>query len=472
MSTFELLEKYVKSKTSNLGYFPEVVQKGINTINGEIPFKLKLSITLSELITFSSHLRKSISLFDGTLVPTNAIVFALSASGTSKDKSLNAIRKSLHTAYYKLEEKRKDYAKDKARKMAVGQGDTREDWQKYYLPPKPLQAGLGTVEGLLHHFSDIASNPLGAGSILSTEIGSDLQTNGAMTDIIKTIAVAYDLGNVPPKIVKSVENQTSSIKGLPINALLFGSQEALLYNNDIKSRFKLIFNTQLARRSIFSFTPEVPVKPPIKSIDELYALKEKERAQVLLAQKELDEFTSDLVELTNQEPLSVTPDANKLFDVYMEYNSIMADNLSNKYPISKLSRRHKQWLALKLSGTYAILQNEEHVTELTYAYAIKTIEFLAEDLQKFEVELVKEPYEQLADLCYSKAEEGKFTMSLHDLRKMGYIAGTGSPKNKILDLATLVNSYDQNATYTGNPDSISYQQRLKTDIIGVSYIIF
>lgn len=472
MSTFKLLEDYVKSRTYKVGNYPEIVQKGVNTIAGNIPFKLKLAITLSELITFSSHLRKHISLFDDTLVPTNAIVFALSASGTSKDKSLNAIRKSLSVAYSKLEEERKEYAKKKATNIARLKGDSPENWQNYYVAPKPLQAGLGTVEGLLHHFSDIASNDLGAGSILSTEIGSDIQTNGAILDIIKTISVAYDLGNIPAKIIKSAENQTNSISSLPISALLFGSQEGILYNNEIKSKFKLMFNTQLARRSLFSFTPEVLVKPQISSIDELYELKEKERKQVLESQNELNEYTANLVELTTQEPLTIEPEANKLFDVYLEYNALLSDKISNKYPIAKLSRAHKQWLALKLAGNYAILQNETSITEETYCYAINTVEFLAEDLQKFEEELVKEPYEQLADFCRSKEEDGKFEMSLHDLRKMGYITGSGSSKNKILDLVTLLNSYDQDANYTANPDSISYQQNIKTDIVGVSYIIF
>jgi hypothetical protein len=472
MSTFDMLEKYVNDKCKPFSDFPPVVQKGINTIAGEIPFKLKLAITLSELITFSSHLRKSIKLFDNTLVPTNAIVFALSGSGTSKDKSLNAIRKSMHTAYTKLEAKRKEYAIEKAKVTSVVQGFTREDWQKYYIAPKPLQAGLGTVEGLHHHFADIVTNPLGAGSILSTEIGSDLQNNGAMADVIKNIAMGYDLGNLDAKIVKAAENQSGTIRGLPINALLFGSQSALLFDNVIKAKFKLIFNTQLARRSIFTFTPETPPKPVYKTIDDLYAIKEKERAVVLLAQQSLDDFTSDLVDVTTQEPLVITDDANKLFDVYLEYNSLKADMISSKYPISKLSRRHKQWLALKLAGSYAILDHQEAITQSTYAYAINTVEFLSEDLQKFEVELIKEPYEQLADVCLDGAEDGKFTMSLHDLRKMGYINGAGPSKGKIDELAKLVNSYDQEARYTANPDSISYQQTLKTDIIGFSCIIF
>ena len=210
MSTFDLLDSYIKKHTSQLGPFPDIVQKGINTIAGEIPFKLKLVVTLSELITFSSHLRKPIQLYDGTLVPTNAIVFALSASGTSKDKSLNTIRKSLSTGYNQIEDSRKEFARERAENIARLEGEVTE-WQKYYIAPKSLQSGLGTVEGLIHHFADIASNPIGAGSIMTSEIGSELQTNGSITDIIKTIAVAYDLGNIPPKIIKSHENQTEEI---------------------------------------------------------------------------------------------------------------------------------------------------------------------------------------------------------------------------------------------------------------------
>ena len=163
MDTKTLLDNYIKKRTTVLGSFPDIIQKGIDTISGDVPYKLKLAITLAELITFSSHLRKSIRLYDGTLVPTNAIVFALSASGTSKDKSLNTLRKSLDTGYTQLETYRKEFAREKAVNIARLEGDGPEDWQRFYVAPKPLQAGLGTVEGLMHHFADIASNPLGGG---------------------------------------------------------------------------------------------------------------------------------------------------------------------------------------------------------------------------------------------------------------------------------------------------------------------
>jgi hypothetical protein len=471
METKQLLEEYVNVRRNAVGAYPDIIKRGLDTISGDQPFKLKLAIALSELITFASHLRKPIELYDGTLVPANAIVFALSASGTSKDKSLNAIRKSLKDGYEQIEDYRKEFAREKAENMARLEGEGVENWQKFYVAPKPLQSGLGTVEGLMHHFADIASNPIGAGSIMSSEIGSELQNNGSMVDIIKTISVAYDLGNIPPKIVKSSENQTAAVTGLPVNALFFGSQEALLFNNDIKAKFKMVFNTQLARRSIFTFTPEVPKPLDIKSIDDLYAAKERERERVLRAQQQLNKLTGHLIENTDQEPLKLDPDAEKLFDVYLELNSILSEEMSNKFPISKLSRKHKQWLALKLSGTYAILNGDSKITEETYAYAINTVEMLSPNLSEFEKELVKEPYEQLADLCKFKAQDGEFFLSLHELRKLSYITGASS-KSKVEELATLANSYDENGAYTVSEGGILYKEIVKTDVVGVSYLIF
>ena len=472
METKKLLKDFIDSRTNSVDSYPDIVRKGMNTIQGDIPFKLKLAITLSELITFSSHLRKPIKLHDGTIVPTNAIVFALSASGTSKDKSLNAVRKSLSYAYTHIEDQRKEFARQKAESTARLEGDDAANWARYYKSPKPLQSGLGTVEGLMHHFADISENPTGAGSIMTSEIGSELQNNGAMVDIIKTISVAYDLGNIPPKIVKSQENQTSAIKGLPVNALFFGSQEALLFDNQIKAKFRLVFNTQLARRSLFSFTPEAPEKLQITSIDELYQYRENERIRVAKAQSELNNITGDLVANIDHSPLEISNEAMRLFDVFLEYNSIVSEEMPNKFPISKLSRKHKQWLALKLSGTYAILAGSDSISEEHYAYAINTVELLSDDLTNFEHELVKEPYEQLVDLCRFKAENGEFILTLHELRKLSYITGNGSSKGKVEELCTLANSYDASGSYTMHDGGIMYKELIKTDVVGVTYKIF
>ena len=274
------------------------------------------------------------------------------------------------------------------------------------------------------------------------------------------------------KIVKSQENQTKSVKNLPVNALFFGSQEALLYNNDIKAKFKMVFNTQLARRSIFTFTPETPQRMDIKSIDDLYRIREEERKRVLKAQEALNKETAHLIENTSSEPIILTDGATKLFDVYMELNAILSEEMSNKFPISKLSRKHKQWLALKLAGSYAILDQQEKINEQCYAYAINTIEMLAPQMAEFEKELIKEPYEVLSDMCRHNAQGSEYFLSLHELRKLSYISGTGSSKHKVEELCILANSYDDNGQYTVTDNGIQYKELIKTDTVGVSYIIF
>lgn len=470
--TKELLSNYIDKCTAKVDTYPPIVAKAMDCISGQMPFKMKLAITLSELITFTSHLRKPITLHDDTIVPVNAIFFILAGSGASKDKSLNAIRKSLSNAYVQLEDRRKNYAKEKAESQALLEGDSADNWASYYKTPKPLQAGLGTVEGLSHHFAEIDENPIGAGSIMSNEVGSELQTNGNMIDIIKIISIAYDLGNLPPKIVKSYENQTSEIKGLPISALFFGSQEAILFDNQIKQKFKLVFNTQLARRSMFTFSPETPVPLEIKSIDELYVLREAERSRVQKAQEFLNNMTSDLVDNTTHDILSVSPSAQKLFDVYQEYNNFVSDDMLSKFPISKLSRKHKYWLALKLSGCYAILDESDVITEAHYCYAINTIELLSNDLTSFEKELVKEPYEQLADMCRIHAKDGEYQITLHELRKLSYVTGTGASKGKVDELCNLAASYDNEGSYFSDETGITYKKLVKTDIVGISFKLF
>lgn len=473
METKELLEKYVFEKIANEPQVPDIVLMGMDTISGDVPYRLKLGIVLSELITFASHTRKNIELYDGTLVPVNAIVFAASASGTSKDKALNAIRKALKTGYDQIEKQRGDFAEEKARKKARLDGDGEQSWRKFYVEPNSLQSGLGTVEGLIGHFANVAENTIGAGSVMSSEIGSEIQTNGSITDIVKTIAVAYDLGNIPAKIVKSKDNQTASIKGFPVNALFFGSHEALLFNNEIRAKFRLMFNTQLARRSMFIFTPE-PLKPlKITEISQLHELREKERIRVVTACTKLDALTSTLIENTDPTTtLKLDEDATKLFDVYLEYNAILSEEFSNKYPIAKLSQKHKQWLSLKLAGAYAILAGKEEITEKIYAGAIQTVMALSNDLTKFEAELIKEPYEQFVDMCKYNSKDGELFLTIHELRKMSYISGSGSSTPKLEELCTLANSYDAEGIYTSSAEGIRYQKINKSDIVGVSYKIF
>ena len=472
-STDKVLSAYIDSRTQHLDSYPDVVRKAVDTIVGQgVSPRLKLGVALSELITLVSHLRKPIVLFDGTLVPVNAISVILSPSGSSKDKSMNTVRKALLGSYTKLEALRKQYAVDKARELANLNGDNPENYERYYEKPIPLQSGLGTPEGITNHLAGLSAKPLGAGSFSCSELAAEMQTNGSFTEIVKILSVGYDLGDVPVKVIKSSENQTSGVTGMPINGLLFGSFDTILYQQDVKNKFKLLFNTQLARRSLFVFTPEVPYRVPVTSIDELYTIRNREREQVLHAQRTLAELTDSLVDNTTQEPMALDQAAEKLFDVYQEFNSVRSDRGSNRYPISKLSRKHKQWLAMKVAAAYSILAGENTVTEECYAYAINTVELLSGDLKEFELELAKDQHENLVGYCKLIAENGISIVSMHELRKLGYISGTGASKSKVDEIAALANSYDKDGSYAVLNGGIEYSELVKSKSVGVSHIVF
>ena len=465
-----MLKEYLRNAGAFQNETNVNVTRALQTISGEVPERLKLAIAVSELVTFTSQLRKNIVLYDGTLVPCNAFTFALSGSGTSKDSSMNMVRKALKPGYTVIEQRRKDEAKTKAEKMALLDGKSKDAWLEYYEKPKDLQAGLGTVEGITKHFHSLESDTLGAGSLNASEIGSELLSNKDMSDIIKTLAIGYDLGKIPAKIIKSSDSQTEAIECLPLNALFFGSEDAILHNTGIKDKFKTIFTTQLARRSLFSFTPEVVLPIEFETMEELFDYRDDERERTVYAQTIMKQKVLDLVHNTNQDPLPLDESAQKLFDTYKEYNQRVAIHMSIRYPINKLARRHKQWLALKLSGNFAILEENETITKENYIEAINTVEMFSEDLMNFEKELIKEPYEMFCEFCKHNADMGKFSVSLHELRKLGYIPISGSSKTKIEELVKLASSYDKKAIYTICEEGICYEEQIITNILGVSFI--
>jgi hypothetical protein len=106
-----------------------------------------------------------------------------------------------------------------------------------------------------------------------------------------------------------------------------------------------------------------------------------------------------------------------------------------------------QWEALKLAGALAILENDSVIELRHYVEAINFTEIFAQDLEAFEVELAKEPYELFVDYMVSIAENGYANISIHKLRKLGFVKGTGAAQNKMLELIDLAKSYDGSNRY-------------------------
>lgn len=252
-----------------------------------------------------------------------------------------------------------------------------------------------------------------------------------------------------------------------------GSQSNILYDESVKKVFRREFSTKLARRSFFNYNP-VAIKPP--NYPSVEVMLEADRAmedRAIKARGEVDVFIKDLTMSIISgvgQPLQVDDAVRDLFILYKRYNDELAETINPQFTISKLVRKHLQWKALKLAGAIALFSKHTSITKEDYTYAVTFVEMLDQDMQLFEAELVKEPYEVFVDYMKSTAVEGIATISTHMLRKMGYIPMTGTPTTRMQELVYLATSYDKDGIYSVCDDGICYKEIIRTDIAGVSFV--
>lgn len=470
MSTLKMLEDVLHSKTCFDTKMHDAFERAVKCISPAASYKMKLMMAVTELTVFASQLRKPILMSDNTELPVNIMSFVLAGSGESKDSSVAMVRKALSPAYDLIDNYRKSHAVAAAEQKARFNGEDDGAYVKYYVEPRELLAGMGSVEGQMYHWHLLEEGKLGAAYIQVSELGSELQTSKDISSNIEALAKGFDLGRIPSKIVKSNENQVPSIKALPISSLMFGAEEAILYNEAIKKKFKEEFMSKLARRSYFCFNTEVMAPLEYSTPEELFQLKKAMKEASVAAVNDLVDIFKTLVTSTTQEPLTLTPEAEYVYEVYLEYNNLKSESMSNLHPMCALARKHMHWKAQKLAGAIAILESATEITEEHMVYAIRFGELYSEDLAEFETELTKEPYELFAAFARTKTEDHKALISTHVLRKMNYIAPTGSSTNRIIELVKLVTSYDKNGLYKAVEDGIQFEEIVKTPSTGVSFV--
>lgn len=471
----EMLKKYLDDKGVFKTFLPEYVFNIVESITGNVPLSMKKVIAISELMLFASQLRRPIKLNDGTLVPINSISFVLSSSGSSKDRTAASTRKCFAEGYKYISEKRVSLAIEKAIKQAefAGVEDPDVNYKKYYEHPKPLFTSIGTSEGMIQYMNELEKDSIGAAYIYSGELGSELQTSSTIIDNIRLLSEMYDLGKKEVKIIKSKEHQSGEIKNLPFSALFIGSQDNILFDESIKNKFKLEFNTKLARRSFFTYCPDESVESQFDSIEEFLEFERIEEEEAVKYRNMVSDLSLKIatnnIKNKGNEPVTICKEAQDIFYAYKRYNEELSEGIDKRFPITKLVRKHAQWRALKLAGAFAIFNNNDCITELDYSQAVVFVESIIPDMLKFEIELKKETYEVFVDYIHSLKKE-TVTISAHELKKLGYIPPRGTLSSQLKELVQLANSYDEEGIYTIEKDSVVFDTIKKTDIIGASFL--
>ncbi len=471
----------LEQELQRLGVFrdnlPEILLDIARSIPSDtIPFRMKLAIAVSEVIRFTSSFKIPIKHWNNSLIPINAITFCIAKSGASKDSSVTAARKCFSKAYNIIEINRKRFNESKAIEAATNAGIENphlfENFKQYLNPINPLIVGISTMEGFLQHLEDLQNSPIGSGYMYSGEIGAELSSNPAVIDCIKAIAELYDEGNKDVKILKDRTRQSGVIKNMPCSAMLIGSQANILFDENTKRKFKTEFSSKLARRSFFNFVNEdMPVESYETTAQYIEAARKREDTATEFRNKvigTLEQIAKDLAHKIGTY-LEVDDAVRDVYILYHERNLELAEELNGIHPMTQISRAHMQWKALKLAGALALLDNSSVIRVEHFKAGIEYTELLSNDLLSFEKELIKEPYEVFSDYVRSIMVDNKAEISLHNLRKLGYIPMKGNPTVKIKELVQLCTSYDNEGIYALDNDTVKFQQIVKVTQIDVSY---
>lgn len=455
-----------------------ITQQLINAIPfSTVPDKMKYVLVTSQLINFSAQFKRNIKLWDDTLVPINAISFVIAPSGGGKDSSVRAGRKPFADGFKRIETARYQKAVKAAIEAARAAGEDPPNepavYEPYMLPIPPIDITPTTGPGLVKHVNDIAALELSSGFIYSGEFADELQSNPDMLENIKTLAEIYDLGIKEVKYTKAAEFRSDAINGEPVSALFVGSPGYILYDEATKKKFHIAFMSKLARRSWFCYTPDKIPEPVFDSIEELMQYEEQIVNQSLQARASvsptIDAVAKFGIDSAGQDIL-VSEEAAHLFRVYKRYNNDLVDSLPNQDSTYALIRRHLQWKCLKLAGAYAIMEKSNIITERHFLEAIRFAEIFDKDMEQFEAELNKADHERFSDFANTQLNsEGKAIISIHDIKKKGFLASVS--RTKLQELITLCSGYDRDGIYSiiNEGGAIQYERIIKTDILTASF---
>ena len=295
--------------------YPKVFKAASEVIPSNIPEKMRMLMTAAELTVFAGHLRKPI-MWHGSTIPVNMIAFLIGGSGTGKGLSIKSISNILRTGNAQIDADRETQAKAQAVEDAEIAGKKPTDWRKFYSKPRSLKSTVSTLPGTMKHLASLEKGKLGSGYMYVDEIGSELLSNKDLSENIVALAIGYDSGEIPPKLLKDDTNQVEPIYNLPYSALMFGSPANIIYDEAVKRKFKEEFSTKLSRRSHFAFIREEPMRKVFTTIEDARAFARKERERVSKASESLEPWFSNLVKHTTHIPLEVSSEVEDLFSDY------------------------------------------------------------------------------------------------------------------------------------------------------------
>ena len=462
---------------------PEIIVNMADSIHTNLPYRMKLAIAISELVLFFSEFRINIKHWNGSIIPINSLTFCIAKSGASKDSSVKMCRKCFSSGYEAIEEYRKNQAIEKAIKQAEEAGvdiPTRFAGYKDFLEEvNPLFIAIPTYEGFIQHITDLGKQSFGSGYVYSGEFASELVSNSNFVDLIRLMSELYDTGDKEAKIIKNKEQQNKAIHSFPVSAMFLSSPNLLLFDESAIKKFKIEFTSKLARRSFLVYADDPVVQEQCDNVQDLIRMDREREDKAIENRNKVNEYIKSIVPAflddENRPPyLTVSEEVRDLFNFYKRYNEACSETISDMYPITKICRSHLQWKAFKLAGAFALMDLETEIQVDHYRRGIEYCELTGDDMNNFEKELIKEPYERFVTYNHSSVINGQNVITLHELKKSGFISNRMTSSKAVAELVKLSNSYDKLGEYTFEEKSNTVKYREYTqqsNLVGLSYLV-
>ena len=411
-------------------------------INPDLPLSMSLPFGIYTMANFASQFQWKINL-NGSKISTNAICFLLSKSGAGKDSTLKIQKHCIDSGYAVIDQEREDSAKTRARAKAEEEDGEASNWQKHFKPPLPLENTISTVEGMVSRLNAFASAGLGMPTIITTEVGSELQTNPNITDNIRLISELYDTGDYKSKAIKDSERQDKPVNGMGMCGMFAGSEDNIILDKNVSAKFRTEFITKLARRSFTVYpTVEEFTASAIEyaTYEDMISKQDGFERQAAEAKSYLSsqsfDMASRLVDSDNR-LLSIDEDALRTYKDYKMYTTSLGNGIDYIHKSVQLEQMHRSWKMLKLAGIFAIWDVRTSINMQDIEESIYITEKLGKYLELYEEYASKDTYELLFDYFKLHPEH---TLTLHDLKKRGFITGSTGLDYKVKDLVKLADS--------------------------------
>ena len=470
MKLIKTIDKYFNDNKFKELKIPAIIQDAIDVVDNTTPYRMKLFIALHEMVVLASSTGGKIVLDSKTNVAINSFAIMLSSSGSEKDKTVNSIKACLKPAYKHIETDLATKALALAKATSKRETGSEAKHAKYYKRPN-LTGTVSTEEGFTRQLSILDELKGGALSITISELVSELKGSKDMAGLLKQLAIVYDLGLLGSKLLKDEVNTTPAIESVNANLLAFSSAATLIADSVTKDKFVDILVTMFGRRSLLLMNDEVvnedsdedlidylnnAIKADSKNskAKEVLSIKA-ERVVMLAIRRESNDVTLPAVQdIRSTEDI----DARNAFRMYKIYNSYRAKMIGETNVLLQLRVKNLQWVALKFAGAFAILDERSVITLSDFMQAVSIVEFFADDIAKFSVEMDKEQYEHLINRMQKLATHNtRAYLTKHKLVKEGYIRSNASEK-AINDLVTLCQSADNKGTYSYTAGKFRYEK--------------